>query len=69
MRARELHVAASSSRLEVVKRTTTDGVDIYVATIDGGPTTQVCFTYHPFFIFFCIGENVMFFVGGGIDGK
>ena len=40
MRVREVAVEASSSRLEVVQRSTTKGEDIVVGTTIGGPTTE-----------------------------
>ena len=40
MRARELAVGVSSSKLKDVDRSTTEGIDIFVGTTDGGPTTK-----------------------------
>ena len=41
MRAREIVVRASSSRPETSERSTTDGVDIYVGTTEGDPSTNI----------------------------
>ena len=40
MRARELAIGASSSKLEDVEKSTTEGAYIFVGTTDGGPTTE-----------------------------
>ena len=40
MRARELAIGVSSSKLEDFERSTTKGTDIVVGTTDGGPTIE-----------------------------
>ena len=73
MRAHELAIGVSCSRLHYVERSTTEGADISIDTTDRGVPVnrtrqlfdyphyalQACFTYHLILYFLCIWDNCM----------